>query len=70
MEQRKPRRLIKRRAVQQIAPWSTSKLYDKITQGEFPKPVPIGPRSVAWVEDEVLEYQEKLIAARDARKAA
>ena len=69
MEQRKPRKLIKRRAVQAIVPWSTSTLYDKIAHGEFPKPVPIGPRAVAWIEDEVLDYQEKLIKSRD-REAA
>ena len=57
------------RAVKQIIPYSTSTIYDRISKGTFPKPVPIGPRAVAWIEDEVLELQEKLIAERDGRRA-
>jgi len=69
MEQRKPKPMLRLRAVKQIIPYSTSTIYDRISKGTFPKPVPIGPRAVAWIEDEVLELQEKLIAERDGRRA-
>jgi prophage regulatory protein len=69
MEQRKPKPMLRLRAVKQIIPYSTSTIYDRISKGTFPKPVPIGPRAVAWIEDEILELKEKLIAERDGRRA-
>jgi prophage regulatory protein len=69
MEQRKPKPMLRLRAVKQIIPYSTSTIYDRISKGTFPKPVPIGPRAVAWIEDEILELQAKLIAERDGRRA-
>ena len=69
MEQRKPKPMLRLRAVKQIIPYSTSTIYDRISKGTFPKPVPIGPRAVAWIEDEILELQERLIAERDGRRA-
>ena len=70
MEQRKPKPMLRLRAVKQIIPYSTSTIYDRINKGAFPKPVPIGPRAVAWLEDEVLAWQEAQIAKRDGRRAA
>ena len=32
---------------------------------DFPKPIKIGKRAVAWVESEVQAYQQALIAKRD-----
>ena len=36
----------------------TSTLYDWMDQGEFPRPVALGPRAVAWREDDVLAWIE------------
>jgi prophage regulatory protein len=69
MEQRKPKPMLRLRAVKQIIPYSTSTIYDRISKGTFPKPVPIGPRAVAWIEDEILAFQEKLIADRHTHRA-
>ena len=33
--------------------------------GQFPKRVPLGPNSVAWIEDEIIAWQADRIAARD-----
>ena len=44
-------------------PWSRSTLYAAIADGRFPKPVQLGPRSVAWSENSVDEWIE-------ARKSA
>jgi prophage regulatory protein len=70
MEQHKPKKFMRRTAVEDATSLPTSTLYDKIAAGEFPKPVPLGPRSVAWVEDEVLAWQEAQIAKRDEKGAA
>ena len=69
MEQQKPKRMLRLRAVQQIIPYATSSIYERINEGRFPKPVRIGPRAVAWIEDEILELQEKMIAEREGRRA-
>lgn len=45
---------------------SRSQIYAKIQIGEFPKPVPIGARAVAWVESEIDEYIDRQIQRRGA----
>ena len=42
-----------------------STIYNYIGEGIFPKPVPLGARSVAWVEGEVEEWILEKIAQRD-----
>ena len=37
-----------------------------VRQGKFPAPVHLGPRTVAFVEDEVNEWLKARIAERDA----
>ena len=68
MEQKKPKRMLRLRGVQQIIPYSTSTIYELVGKGEFPKPVAIGLRAVAWIEEEILELQEKLIAKRNDQR--
>ena len=46
---------------------SRSAIYQEIKDGRFPKPVKIGPRAIAFVEDEIAAYNDALIAKRDAR---
>ena len=43
-----------------------STIYKRISDGEFPKPVKLGPKSVGWVEEEIAAYNEARIAARDS----
>lgn len=43
----------------------TSTIYEKMSRGEFPKPVKLGSRSVGWVEEEIDDYVAKLVAKRD-----
>jgi prophage regulatory protein len=43
---------------------SKSGIYAAMTLGEFPRPVKIGKRAVAWVEAEVLAHVRSLIDAR------
>ncbi len=57
--QREPA-FLRRRQVQTRTGLSRSTIYQYIKGGVFPKPVPLGPRAVGWLESEVSEW----IAAR------
>lgn len=46
---------------------SRSTIYKRIAEGEFPKPVKLGAKSIGFVEDEIAAYNAARIAARDAR---
>lgn len=39
-------------------------IYDKIKEGEFPKPVKLGSRASGWVAGEVQEWVERRKEAR------
>jgi prophage regulatory protein len=63
-------RLLKRPEVEARTGKSRSSIYLGVHAGTFPKPVRLGPNSVAWVEAEIDAYIEKRIADRDARVEA
>lgn len=48
---------------------SRSRIYSDIQAGDFPKPINIGPRAVAWVESEIDDWVEQRIAARETQAA-
>jgi prophage regulatory protein len=48
---------------------SRSSIYDLIATGEFPKPVPLGRRTVGWLESEIADWQKQRIAKRDRKQA-
>jgi prophage regulatory protein len=54
------RKLIKKEEVMKNTSLPHSTLYRYINQGLFPKPVKLGPRSVAWFEDEVEAWIKNL----------
>ena len=63
-------RLLRLEAVLPIAgAKSAQQLYNWIAEGQFPTPIKVGKRAVAWVETEVADAQQKRIAERDARLA-
>jgi prophage regulatory protein len=45
---------------------SRSRIYADVQTGQFPKPINIGPRAVAWVESEIDAWVEQRIAEREA----
>ena len=49
-------RLMRLPEVLKLTGLSRSTLYRKIKAGQFPAPVSLGPRSVAWRESEVLDW--------------
>jgi prophage regulatory protein len=46
---------------------SRSWIYEAIRRGEFPAPISIGARSVAWTEQSIAEWQARCI--EQSRKA-
>jgi prophage regulatory protein len=39
-----------------LIPWSKSTLWNRVAAGQFPRPVPLGPRLVGWRVEAVLAY--------------
>jgi len=48
---------------------SRENLDNLVSDGEFPAPIKLGKRAVAWVESELQEWLVRKMAARDARRA-
>jgi len=46
---------------------SRSGIYRLLAAGEFPAPVKLGERSVAWSEEEIAAWCKARIAARDSK---
>ena len=49
---------------------SRTDLWSKTKNGELPKPVKLSNRNVAYLEHELDEYIDRLIATRDEGRAA
>lgn len=58
------RRFIKRKAVEDVTGLSCSEIYRRIAAGTFPAQVRLGPKSVAWVESEIIAWCEDIAAQR------
>ncbi|NOG32473.1 AlpA family transcriptional regulator [Halomonas sp. TBZ9] len=58
--------LLRRNTVLERCGMSTSTLYRLMDQQQFPQPVRIGGRAVAWVESEINEWIEKRIEERNS----
>lgn len=57
------RRFIKRQQVELITGLSRTEIYRRISDGRFPKQISLSPKSVVWIESEVLDWCEQQIAA-------
>jgi prophage regulatory protein len=57
-------RLIRLKEVMYCSGLARSTIYKYIADDMFPKPVSLGDRAVAWVEDEVQEWIEVKIEQR------
>lgn len=49
-------------------PFSRTHLRRLYNAGQFPAPVHLGPNTLVWPEDQILEYSERVRAERDARQ--
>lgn len=66
MQPNEKNRLISRREVQAKTSYSASHIYAKMAKGEFPAPVRISERRIAWLESEIDQWIAELIANRNA----
>lgn len=57
-------RVIKLKDVINTTGLSRSSIYAYMAKGGFPKPIQLGPRAVAWIEEEVQEWLKAKIASR------
>lgn len=58
-------RLLRRKELLPRVGISTAQLYRLMTAGAFPRPVQLGPGSVAWVEAEIEDWIAARVAERD-----
>jgi prophage regulatory protein len=66
-----PTRLIRLPKVIQRTGYSRSSIYAKIALGEFPAPVNLGARAVAWIEAEIDQWiSDRVNASRSERMEA
>lgn len=56
------RRFIKLAAVKALTTLSTSEIYRRIAASTFPRQVMLGPKSVVWIEAEVLAWCDARVA--------
>ena len=65
-----PTRLLKLADVRQFTAMSTSGIYAAMARGDFPKPLRIGARAVAWKEAEVFDWIDSRPRGGSDRPAA
>ena len=61
----KQTRLIKLKEVMNLTALRRSTIYKKMKEGAFPKSVSLGDRAVAWIEREIEDWIEEIIAQRE-----
>lgn len=59
-----PQRFLRISEVRNRVPFSRSQIYLLISRGEFPKPVSLGARAVAWLDSEVDNWMIRKIDAQ------
>jgi prophage regulatory protein len=60
-----PSKLLRLEEVLAQVPLSKSTLLRQVAEGQFPAPIRLGARRVAWLENEIATWREARIAARD-----
>lgn len=56
-----PQIILRRTQVQARTGISRSGIYQKISNGEFPRPISLGPRAVGWLESSIDEWIQSRI---------
>lgn len=62
----RPNRLIAKRELSQMVPYTPQHILRLEKEGKFPRRVQVGPNRVAWVEAEVEAWIAARVAERDA----
>ena len=61
-----PEKFLRLADVQRRVPYSRSTIYLLMSRGEFPAPVNLGARAVAWLESDIEEWMAARIASKRA----
>lgn len=59
-------RLLRRQEVERLTGLSRSCIYKRMSEGEFPKAIPLGGRLVAWKSDDIENWISDRIEAAKA----
>ncbi len=57
-------RLLRRREVEEITSLSRSSIYRSMQEGDFPRPVRVGPAAVRWRASDITGWMESRPVAR------
>lgn len=57
-------------AVKTCTGLSRSTIYLRISRGEFPQPISLGPRAVGWLEEDINRWLDQRVAASRCSEAA
>ena len=58
---------IRQDEVTKITSIPKSSIQSEVQEGNFPKPIKLSARTIAWVKSEVIEWMENKIAERDLK---
>jgi prophage regulatory protein len=61
-------KILRRPEVQNVTGLSCSSIYERMADGTFPKPIPLGGRAVGWLEAEIIDWQNERKAERDNKR--
>lgn len=56
-------KLLRLPQVKDLTGLSKSTIYARITEGSFPKQIPLGPRLVVWMESDIQNWIEEQVSA-------
>jgi prophage regulatory protein len=68
--QRSGVRILRQRQVLELLGISGSTLWQWVKDGRFPRPIPLGPNSVAWLQDEIDQHLLGRAKERDRQREA
>lgn len=60
-------KVIRLQQVMEMTGLGRSTVYKYVNENWFPKPIPLGGRSVGWLESEVVEWIMAKVSERDIR---
>ena len=60
-------KVIRLQQVMEMTGLGRSTVYKYVSENWFPKPIPLGGRSVGWLESEVVEWIMAKVSERDIR---
>ena len=63
------KRILRASATEKLTGLGPSQRRRLIRAGIFPQPIKLGPRSVGWIEDELLQWIDDQAAARESSEA-